>query len=412
MRIVRIVSRLLVGLVFVFSGFVKLIDPLGSAYKFTDYFQAFHLGFLEPSALYLSIVMSLAEFLIGVSLLIGLRMRIAAWAVLVFMSFFTILTFFLALYNPVTDCGCFGDALVITNWQTFGKNIILMVFVAVIFISRNRYRPMFDTAGEWIVISGFCLFGIWFTAHCYNHLPIIDFRPYKTGTNISEGMIIPESQKNNVDQYDTKLLYKKNGLVKEFDLKNLPDSTWQWLETKSVLIKEGYHPPIHNFVISNSEGSEITDIMLNDTGYAFYMVAYKLEKANTAHMKEMNKIAGWCQAGNIPFKGITSSSVKQIEQFKKTNGSDFEFYSADEITLKTIVRSNPGLLLLRKGTVLAMWHHNDLPDVNDLKTNLDSYSVKKTASLIEEYKTWNFILGFLILILLALLGKFIFNSKP
>ncbi len=408
MKIIRIVSRLFVGLVFVFSGFVKLVDPLGSAYKFADYFQAFHMGAMEPAALYLSIVMSLAEFLIGVSLLIGLRMRVAAWAVLIFMSFFTVLTLFLALYNPVTDCGCFGDAFVITNWQTFGKNIILMVFVIVIFWSRNKYKQMFDGVGEWFVVTGFALFGIWFTAHCYNHLPVIDFRPYKTGTNISEGMIIPDSQKNNVDQYKTSLFYKKNGMVKEFDIKNLPDSTWQWVETKSNLIKEGYHPPIHNFVISNAEGSEITDIMLSDTGYAFYLIAYNLEKASVEHVREINNIAGWCQANNIIFKGITSSSPKLIEHYKKSIGSNIEFYTADEITLKTMIRSNPGLMLIRNGTILAMWHHNDLPNVKELKTNLASYVTLKHSAQIEKQKIWNFILGFVILIMLTLLGKFLF----
>lgn len=387
MKVVRILCRVLVGMIFIFSGFVKLVDPLGSTYKFVDYFQAFHMGFMEPTALPLSVIMSLAEFLIGIALLIGLRMRMAAWAVLIFMSFFTILTFFLALYNPVTDCGCFGDALVITNWQTFGKNIILLLLVIVIFISRNKYKPLFIPIGEWIAIASFAFFAILFTTRCYKHLPMIDFRPYKVGTNISESMMVPESQKNNVDQYETTLTYKKNGVIKDFDIKHLPDSTWQWVETKNKLIKEGYHAPIHNFVISNSEGSEITDIVLSDTGYAFYLIAYNLEKASLKHAKEINDIAGWSQAHNITFKCITSSPSKQIETFKKASGAMYDFYSADEITLKTIIRSNPGLLLLRKGTVLAMWHHNNLPKVSSLKPDLISYIAGNYAKKIEKEKT-------------------------
>lgn len=411
MKAIRIACRILVGMVFVFSGFVKLVDPLGSTYKFVDYFQAFHMGFMEPSALVLSVVMSLAEFLIGVALLIGLRMRITAWAVLIFMSFFTILTFFLALYNPVTDCGCFGDALVITNWQTFGKNVILMLLVVVIFISRKKYKPMFIPIGEWVAIASFAFFAILFTVRCYKHLPMLDFRPYKVGTNISESMMVPDSQKDNVDKYETTLIYKKNGVAKEFDLKHLPDSTWQWVETKNKLIKEGYHPPIHNFVISNSEGSEITDLVLADTGFAFYLITYNLEKASLQHVKEINDIAGWSQAHNITFKAITASSSKQIETFKKSSGASYEFYSADEVTLKTIIRSNPGLLLLRKGTVLAIWHHNDLPKVNTLKQDLLSTITGNYSKKIEREKKRALAVEFAFVILVVVFAGLYLNKR-
>ncbi|MBI5218343.1 MAG: DoxX family protein [Bacteroidia bacterium] len=412
MKYIRIISRILVGLVLIFSGFVKLVDPLGSTYKFVDYFQAFHLGFLEPAAIYLAVTMSLAEFVIGVSLLVGLRMRIASWAVLIFMSFFTILTFFLALYNPVTDCGCFGDALVITNWQTFGKNIIIMVFVIIVFISRNKFNPVFKVRGEWAVVSLFALFGLWFSIYCYNHLPIIDFRPYKTGTNITEAMIVPESQKDNTDQYQTLLYYKKNGVVKEFNLKNMPDSTWKWVETKNILIKEGYHPPIHNFSITTKEGSEITDLVLSDTGYTFLLISYNIEKASRKHQKEVNDIAAWSQANNIGFKCLTSSTPKQLDLFKKETGATYEFFTTDEVTLKTIIRSNPGLLLFKKGTVMGIWHHNDLPGVKSLTKNLTSLVLNESRNKIEKHVTHNFILiFFLLLSVVAIISLYLKNRK-
>lgn len=411
MKTVRIISRILVGLVFIFSGYVKLVDPLGSTYKFIDYFQAFHMGFMEPVAIYLAVIMSLAEFIIGVALLVGLRMRIAAWAVLIFMSFFTILTFFLAIFNPVSDCGCFGDALIITNWQTFGKNVILMILVVVIFISRFKYQSIFNSRGEWVVTSLFTIFGIWITAYSYNHLPIIDFRPYKTGTHIPDGMIVPDSQKNNTDQYETSLIYKKNGTLKEFNIKNLPDSTWQWVETKNKLLKEGYHPPIHNFVISTPEGSEITDLILSDSSYNFLLVSYNIDKASKKNQKSINDLASWCQANQVPFKCVTASSQKQIADFKKSTAANYEFLTADEITLKTMIRSNPGLILLKRGTVLGMWHHNDIPKVKNLNKNFFSVVTNSYRGTIEQLFTLNLLFVLLLMISLTIIVKLYLKNR-
>lgn len=411
MKAIRILSRVVVGLVFVFSGFVKLVDPLGSAYKFNDYFNAFHMGFMEPFTLVLALILPISEFLIGACLILGLRMKLMSWAVLIFMSFFTVLTFFLALFNPVTDCGCFGDALIITNWETFGKNVILMILALFIFISRKKYIAAFNNKLEWGITGIFLIMGLWITVYSYNHLPIIDFRPYKIGTSIPEGMSIPDSQKNNVDQYETTLIYKKNGQLKEFDIKNLPDSTWQWVETKNKLIKEGYHPPIHNFSISTVEGSEITDIVLSDTSHNFLLISYNLEKASKEHQKQINDIAGWCQANGIPFRCITSSTKATIDEFKKITGAQYEFCTADEITLKTIIRSNPGLLLLKHGTVINMWHHNDLPDVKKLNKNLSSIAIKHIKGKSEKYFTVSLIFLFLFLSAAVVALKFYLKSR-
>ena len=221
MKLLRLISRILVGIVFVFSGFVKAIDPLGSTYKFSDYFTAFGMGFLEPLAFPLAIFLSSAELIIGVTLLLSYRMKVMSWILLIFMSFFTVLTFILALTNPVTDCGCFGDALILTNWETFGKNVVIMAFTLIIFIYRKQYPEIRSAMVEWSVIVAFFLGSVFLSLYCYNNLPLLDFRPYSVGTNIPDAMTIPEDAPQAV--YETRLYYKnlETGDVEEFSMKLL-----------------------------------------------------------------------------------------------------------------------------------------------------------------------------------------------
>ncbi|HYW95838.1 MAG TPA: BT_3928 family protein, partial [Bacteroidales bacterium] len=275
MKILRLISRLITGIVFIFSGFVKAVDPLGSTYKFTDYFNAFHLGFLEPLALPLAIVLSSTELVLGITLLLGYRMRAAAWVLLFFMSFFTLLTFILALTNPVTDCGCFGDALILTNWETFFKNVVLMGFVLILFTGRSKFTELRFPAVEWGVVALFFAITVVFSLYNYNHLPVLDFRPYAIGTNIEQGMIIPEGAPEDV--YSTELMYKnkKSGEEKVFSMKDFPKDTltWDFVDARSELVKRGYEPPIHNFNIVAPNGVDITDHILTRSGFTFLLIS-------------------------------------------------------------------------------------------------------------------------------------------
>ena len=233
-------SRIILGAVFIFSGFVKGVDPMGSAFKFSDYFLAFGMESLEPASLPLAFILSAAEFLIGISLFFNLKMRLGAWGILIFMTFFTPLTLILALTNPVTDCGCFGDAIVMTNWQTFIKNIILLPFVLIVFFMRKRQTVHFPDGYAWL---GIILFASGFLAmewYVYQHLPFMDFRPYSVGTNIPEKMSIPEGAEQDV--YRTVLHYEKNGEVREFNEENFPwqDTTWTFVDSEHVLVNKGY----------------------------------------------------------------------------------------------------------------------------------------------------------------------------
>ncbi len=377
LKLLIIFFRIVTGAIFVFSGFVKGLDLLGSAIKFDDYFVAFGMDFLIPVSLPLVIFLVSTEFIIGISLLFGFRTYWGAWGVLIFMTAFTPLTLGLALFNPVSDCGCFGDAIVLTNWQTFWKNVVLMIMVLVIFDYRKKFKPAYPAITDWsILIVIFVLF-TGFSLYNYHHLPIIDFRPYNAGTNIPEKMKIPADAP--VDEYETILIYEKNGIRKEFNLENFPwqDSTWSFVEQKSILIKEGYKPPIHDFTITTQDSNEITDIVLSDESYSFVLVSSDLAKADKEALQKLDTLSLYCNQTGIKFYSLSSSVYSEIEQIKTSQQLSLNFYITDETTLKTIIRSNPGLLLLKEGIILAKWHYNDLPEIKEIRKSVFSMVIKK-----------------------------------
>lgn len=376
MKLLNNISKYIVGIVFIFSGFVKAVDPLGSTYKFIDYFDAFSIEFLSFMALPLAIILSTLEFVIGFSLLFGTFKRLTSWLLLLFMSFFTILTFVLAIYNPVTDCGCFGDAIIMTNWQTFWKNVFLMIFTFILFYNRNNFETSWHTKKQYIFISVPVLFSILLSVYCFKNLPIIDFRPYSVGTYIPEKMVIPEDAPK--AEYETVLVYEKDGKQKEFKLDNLPDSTWQWVETRNTLISEGYVPPIHDFTIETLKGNDITELVLHDRKFTFLLIAYDLNKTNTDHMDQINQLAMLAEETGSNFICLTSSVESEIQNFIKKTGAVFQFYNTDEITLKTIVRSNPGLVLLKKGRIIGKWHYRNIPEIEEISNEfLENKMYKK-----------------------------------
>ena len=408
MKVIKFISRVIIGMVFIFSGFVKAVDPFGSAYKFGDYFEAFHINFLGSIALPLAIILSSAEFIIGICLLFGISIKQVAWALLVFMLFFTALTFILALTNPVTDCGCFGDAIILTNWQTFYKNIILLPFVLVIFLWRNKYRLLYKPKTEWAITAFFTLFIVIFSVYCIKHLPVIDFRPYNIGTYIPEKMEIPEDAPRDV--YETKIFYEKNGETKEFQLENLPDSTWKFVRTENKLVKQGYVAPVHDFTIDDLEtGEDIADIVLSDNNYYFVLIAYDLDKYKIKNQPEINELAGFCREKGYNFICLTASGSETIKQFKEKNGINYPFYNTDEITLKTIVRSNPGLILLKEGVIIGKWHNNDIPEIKKLDKNILAFTINKSTDANENKIA---VIYLLLLVLIILAFNLLIQKKP
>lgn len=370
MKIFRISLRIFLGLVFIYSGFVKGIDPMGSAIKFTEYFEVFHMAWLGSLALILSFLQSTAELLIGICLLTGLRMKVTAWAALLFMSFFTLLTFYIALVNPVTDCGCFGDALKLSNWQTFYKNIFLIILAVLIFYYRYKYKPFDKVWIEWGLILLFAVLGTSLFISNYRHLPMLDFRPYHVGTHIPSKMIIPDGAPSDV--YNTRLYYQKNGTIKEFSLQNYPwrDSTWKWVKTSSDLIKKGYTPPIQGFSITTKNEEDITKQVLADTSYSFLFISYDLSLVRPEIWIKIIDYYHFTQKFHHHFYFLTSVTSDQAYQIKTIYHLPFDFDFSDQTVMKTIVRSNPGLMLLKDGVILGLWHYNDFPQTGFFEGNI------------------------------------------
>jgi hypothetical protein len=357
MKILRFSSRILTGLVFIFSGTVKAIDPLGSAYKFHDYFQAFHLSYLNDLCLFLSVLLSTTEFIAGFSVLTGLGRKAGTWLAFLLMVVFTPLTLVLALTNPVSDCGCFGDAIHLSNWQTFGKNIVLLAAAIILLAGlKSGNQKQKGTSGyAYLSLAG--LLFILFALYNIRYLPVIDFLPYKTGVKIADKMVVPEGAP--ADIYNSTFIYEKNGIRKEFTLSDYPanDTSWKFIDQKSVLVKKGYHPPIHDFSIVSLTGEDLTERILADAGYSVLMVSKKLSEAGAKKLSEGFEFGRFCVGNGIGYYILTASGTDEAKKYD--NG--LTFCAADETTLKTMVRANPGYMLLHGGTIVGKWSGAGLP---------------------------------------------------
>lgn len=354
-------SRILFGLVFVFSGFVKAVDPLGGTYKLQDYFTAFggvFYGFSDY-ALLLSVALSTIELFIGLNLVFAIQIRRTAFLALLFMLIMTPLTFYIALNNPVSDCGCFGEALKISNWETFWKNIVLFVLILIVLFTTRPHQHFLLLKVEWVAMILFLVTGIGISVYAYNHLPQIDFLPYKKGVNIAEAMQIPEGAPQ--AKYETTFIYEKNGTQQEFTLENYPkgDSSWVFVDQKTTLIDEGYKPPIHDFTIYNDQNEDIVPEILDYKGYTYLLVMYDLNKASVDGAVQAEAVYNKYKNTSVRFYALTASTDDDIAVFRDKSKVSFPFYKADPITLKTIIRANPGLVLVKDGTITGKWHWKD-----------------------------------------------------
>ena len=354
------IARMIVGLTFVFSGFVKAIDPLGSTYKFEDYFTAFG-GFFEhltPIAFPAAIALSTLELLIGVCLLLKIKLKTMSVVALLFMAVMTPLTLYIALKNPVTDCGCFGDAIILGNWTTFYKNLLLVALILLVLIFNRQFRNLFMPKVEWAIVVLTAIVGVGLSVHGFRHQPMIDFRPYKVGVNIPEKMVVPEGAAG--DKYETTLIYQKNGQQQEFTIENYPkDSTWTFVEQKTTLVSKGFTPPIHNFSIVDQKLNDITEYVLTYKGTVNLLCMYDLSKTSLKGAEAAETLYQKIKASGAPFYALTASSDEEIDAFRSKTGATYPFCKTDPITLKTIVRGNPAMMTIKNGTIIGKWNWRD-----------------------------------------------------
>ena len=364
------VARTVVGLTFILSGLVKAIDPLGTQYKIQDYLAAIppSLSLPDMLTLLMSVSLSMVEFTLGAFMLTAISRRVTARLTLLFMVVMTAVTVWIYIADPVKDCGCFGDALILTNLETLLKNIVLLALAALVAwrptpIGRLMARSNQMLLGQMLMVTPVAL-SFW----CLYDLPLIDFRPYHIGADIKAGMEIPEGAEQPV--FDTTFIMEKDGERREFTLDNYPDSTWTFVDSKTVTVKEGYVPPIHDFSITAADGEDITDMVLGREGYTFLLISPDLDKADDQNFGDIDQIYEFCQDNSIPFYCLTASTEKSQQHWQNITGAEYPFCMTDATTLKTMIRSNPGLMLLEKGVVRGKWSHNRLPETTELETML------------------------------------------
>ena len=360
------VARTLLALTFVFSGFVKAIDPLGTTYKIEDYLKAFGGVFTElmPLAEVAAVVLIGFELVLGLCMLLNVRTQWTCWLALAFYVVMLPLTLYIALENPVSDCGCFGDALVISNWATFWKNGVLTALVVVLLCTRQYIPETFVWWGELVILALAMATAAGIMGYSRTHLPMIDFRPYKVGNNIVELMEVPEGAEP--DQYETTFVYERDGVEQEFTLENYPkgDSTWHFVDQKSVLVKKGYEPKIHDFELITLNYDDITYDVLESEEPATLVVLYDLTKTDRKQLGKVTALYHQCLSQNRPFYILTGASEDAIEAFCEEveqgnesneltpfNHPDEVFCMCDGVTLKTIVRANPGVVVVQNGVI-------------------------------------------------------------
>ncbi len=376
----KTISRIIIGLVFLFSGFVKAVDPVGGAIKIAEYLELVGIHNSDTISIIFAILLSTIEFIIGFQLFFGLMTKKVAFPAFLFMSFFTVLTFYIAVEEPVTDCGCFGDAIKLSNWDTFFKNLILLPFSYWIYNKRNDYISSLNKLKQSVGALAGLVFTVSISLYSLNYLPILDFRPYKVGQNIQEAMQVPEGAET--AEYETTFILEKDGKQKEFDVDNYPyeDSTWVFIESKTKTLSEGYQAPIQNFIIESSDGNDMTYQLLENENPVFLVIAPKVDHISTEHINEFKELHQNCMERSYPFYVLTASLEDEYYEFDSNHSAGFDYLNADETLLKTISRGNPGLVILNKGTILSKYNHSNLPEIDDLKHPL-SHSLKSLKAV-------------------------------
>ena len=359
MKVLVGVSRIFVGVLFIISGLIKLNDPVGFSFKLGDYFapEVLNLPFLEPYALVIAVLVVILEVLLGVMLIVGYAKKFTLWSLLLMIVFFTFLTFYSAYFNKVTDCGCFGDALKLTPWESFSKDVVLLVLILVLYKGSRYIQPFFSKGVRSITVFISLILCLWLGLHVLEHLPVIDFRAYKVGTNITKGMQTPADAPRAVYQYNWS--FDVNGQQKTvINRGEDPKIDGTLLGVETSVLQKGYEPPIHDFSIER-DGIDYTTQMLEEE-HLLVVIAYNLDVAQNDGFVAIKKVTDTAIEKGYTVIGVSASSTPETEKIAAKYDLDFKFYFCDMTALKTIIRSNPSIMSLEKGTILQKLHFNDV----------------------------------------------------
>ena len=353
------ISRFVLAIVLMVSGFVKAVDPMGAMYKLQEYASAFSADILSDDwMLFFAILQAALEFLAGIFLLLGVYRKPLSVFVLLMFLFFTPFTLYIAIAGPVDDCGCFGDAVTLTNTETFLKNLFLLMLAVAVFLGRRRFVYNISSKSRWMAV----IFSIFYIALLegvsLSHLPVVDFRPYAVGNDL-RGMV-----QASYDTYEVVSVYEKDGERREFSEDNIPDSSWLFVESRSELVTKGEKPLISDFsIVDWDEDYDIAEDVLADTGYVCILAIEEVEKASVSRVDKINDLYDYCLENSVPFYAATSSEEEAIALWRRRTGAEYPIYWADASMLRTMVRANPGLLLLKNGVVVGKWDSADIPDI-------------------------------------------------
>ncbi len=369
-------SRLIVGILFVFSGLIKANDPTGFAYKLQEYFHVLNLSFLNDFAVGIAVILCSLEIVFGALLLLGFWRRQVAWGLLVMIVFFTFLTFYSAFFEVVTSCGCFGDAIPLTPWQSFIKDVVLLVFILFIFREKEKIQPVVsDKYTINITTVAITIISVGIGVYTVSFLPFIDFLPYKKGNHIPSLMVMPEGEQGDIYELTYTLKNHASGETQEVTDKEYMEKEWwkdeSWEivgEPKSRLVKKGYSIPIPDLLISNADGQDQTFQVIENPYINFIIVAWDIENTSKAALEKINEVVTQAALNyNVRAVLLTASSSRDAEAVSDEVGLLAEILYADAVPLKSMVRANPGVLLLRQGTILEKWHYNTLPAFEKLE---------------------------------------------
>ena len=411
-RIAVNVSRAIIALTFIFSGFTKAVDPIGTQYKIHDYLQAWGMEAWNADWLTMtaSLLLSTVEFLTGMMFLFAIRRRLMSKVALALTAVMTLITLWIYVADPISDCGCFGDAVKLTNGETLAKNIVLLAATATAARWPLDMMRLLSPTTQWIVINYTALFILAVSGYSLYYLPQFDFRPYHVGADIRKGMEIPEGAEQ--PEFETTFILEKDGQRKEFTLENYPDSTWTFIDSRTVETKKGYVPPIHDFSITTNDetgedSEDLTEEIVGDKGYTLLLISPHLEQADDIHFDEINRLYDYATEHGYRFLCLTASTRKAIGKWRDRTGAEYRFANTDEITLKTMIRSNPGLMLMHDGRIEGKWSHNALPDVTPQTASIDRGGLSSGNSTSDTNTAVAMILWFVVpLTLLTIADRF------